>query len=115
MSLQFRNIELNDRALIESYIKPYRFENSEFSFAYLMMWGLEGQITMAEENNVLYLRFCYPNTPVFMLPPIPQTHGVILSCSRCVTAVPSRWPVYRRIIFPKTASYGAIRFITGTL
>lgn len=76
MPLQFRALQLTDRPLIEAYRAAWELESSEFTFTNLFMWGIEGNITAAFEQDVVYVLLTYSGEPPFMFAPLPRDAGV---------------------------------------
>lgn len=101
MQLNFRDVTLDDKPLIDSYLKPYNAENSEFSFVYLMMWGQGKQIQFAEYENTLYFLLRFPNVPPFMFAPIPkevpEDYGKQISVAESVFESIGAKPYFRSI------------------
>ncbi len=71
--LQFQPVRLDDKPIIDAYLKPHGFECSELTFTNFIIWGQDGKIQWAQENEVLYIRlqFAKKQHP-FMFPPIPK-------------------------------------------
>lgn len=87
MPLAFREITLSDKPWIDAYFKPLQIGNSEFTFTYLMMWGLGGKIQVAEQEDVLYIRLQFkPNYP-FFFPPIPKKLDQKMDYQRMLSVV----------------------------
>lgn len=76
MLLEFQPFRLEDKPVIESYIKPHAFECSELTFTNMIMWGQDDKIRWAQMNDVLYVRLKFGSHPVFMFPPIPKDMGM---------------------------------------
>lgn len=72
MTLNFKNITLDDKDLINSYTKPWNPECSDLSFANLFIWGADGKMQYAEENNILYIKLNFLGVPEFLWAPIPK-------------------------------------------
>ena len=53
--MQFKRIGKEDKELIESFTKPWKIENADYSFTTLYLWGRHGKITYAVENDALFL------------------------------------------------------------
>lgn len=70
--LTFQPFTLQEKSLVDSYVKPYGFDCSEFTFTNMIIWGQDGKIQWAEEENVLYVRLQFGIHPPFMFPPIPR-------------------------------------------
>lgn len=72
MNLNFKNITLDAKSIIESYTKPWQFENSDLSFANLFIWGTDGKMQYAENEDVLYIKLDFADVPTFLWAPIPR-------------------------------------------
>ena len=46
--LMFKPFALEDKALIDSYTKPWNLQCSDLSFANLFIWGADGKMEYAE-------------------------------------------------------------------
>ena len=73
--LVFHPITLDVKPLIDSYTKPWMLECSDLSFTNLFIWGADGKMEYAENNNVLYIKLDFKGIPVFLWAPIPK-YGV---------------------------------------
>ncbi len=60
--LQFRQLTLEDRALLERYAEGIEYENSELSFANLYIWRKSWRIEICEHEGVLYFSYRHPDT-----------------------------------------------------
>ncbi len=71
--MEFHNVLLEDKPIIDAYFKPLQPECSEFTFTNLIMWGQDGKIKWAQQDDVLYIRlqFGAQHAP-FFFPPIPK-------------------------------------------
>ena len=72
MQLQFHDISLSSKALVEKYLKPWQSENAEFGFAHIYMWGGDGKIQYAEADGFLFLKLHFPGETMFFWPPFPK-------------------------------------------
>ena len=70
MKILFEDVRLDLKETVQKYTKALGIQNSECSFTNLLMWGSEGKIAIAQEGNVLFVRYAYPNFPLFMLSPL---------------------------------------------
>ena len=71
--LEFQPVRLEDKAAVDSYFKPHAFECSELTFTNIIMWGQDGKIKWAQENDVLYILLQFhPKQSPFMFPPVPR-------------------------------------------
>ncbi len=68
----FKNFELKDKTLIESYTKPWKLDCSDLSFANLFIWGADGKMQYTIEDDVLYIKLNFKSFPEFFWPPIPK-------------------------------------------
>ena len=68
----FKNFELKDKKLIESYTKPWNIGCSDLSFANLFIWGADGKMQYVIEDDVLYIKLNFKSLPEFFWPPIPK-------------------------------------------
>lgn len=59
--LSFRQLTLDDKALLERYTAGLNFENSELSFANLYMWRKSWKIEICEHEGVLYFSYRNPD------------------------------------------------------
>lgn len=76
MPLHFRALQLEDRPLVEAYRAAWELESSEFTFTNLFIWGIQGNITVAFEQDVMYVLLTYVNQQPFMFAPLPRDAGV---------------------------------------
>lgn len=83
MQLQFKDITLDSKSTIESYTKQWNSENAEMSFAHMFMWGDNGKIQYAEDNDILYIKLDFPEETTFMFPPIPKYNNADYSKAIC--------------------------------
>lgn len=81
--LIFKPITLDVKALIDSYTKPWMLECSDLSFTNLFIWGADGKMEYAENNNVLYIKLDFKGVPVFLWAPIPM-YGVEVDYRKAV-------------------------------
>ena len=68
----FKNFELKDKKLIESYAKPWNIGCSDLSFANLFIWGADGKMQYVIDDDVLYIKLNFKSFPEFFWPPIPK-------------------------------------------
>ena len=68
----FKNFELKDKKLIESYTKPWNIGCSDLSFANLFIWGADGKMQYVIDDDVLYIKLNFRSFPEFFWPPIPK-------------------------------------------
>lgn len=72
MELDFKDITLDTKPIIESYTRDWKLECSDFSFTNLFIWGAEGKMQYAQLNDVLYIKLDFPGFPVFLWAPLPK-------------------------------------------
>ncbi|MBQ3552235.1 MAG: DUF2156 domain-containing protein [Clostridia bacterium] len=70
--MDFRPIRLEDKSLIEHYVRAWGLINSSYTFTNLFIWGHSDNILIAEEQNVLYIMFCFGGR-INLLAPIPES------------------------------------------
>lgn len=70
----FNDITLDDKSLIEQFVKPWNEEIgcSDLSFANMFIWGYGGKIQFAIEDDFLYIKFNFPDVPNYFWTPIPK-------------------------------------------
>lgn len=68
--MDFRPIRLEDKPLIEHYVKAWKLINSSYTFTNLFIWGHSDNILIAEEQNALYIMFRFGGR-IKLLAPIP--------------------------------------------
>lgn len=76
MELEFKDVKLSSRKLHEKYIKPWKCENAEFSFAHIYIWGGDGKIQFAEANDCLFVKLDFDGEVPFLWPPFPKDNTV---------------------------------------
>ena len=70
--MEFKEITLTDKPILEKYLFSWRNENNDFNFSTLYLWGRHGKIKYAEQDGALYVYYNFPDLPPFFLPPVPQ-------------------------------------------
>ena len=70
--MDFCKITHNDKNTIEKYTKSWEIENNDFNFTTLYLWGKHGKIKYAEQDDILFIHYDFPDYPQFFLPPIPR-------------------------------------------
>ena len=68
----FKNFEIGDKALIDSYTKPWELDCSDLSFDNMFIWGADGKMQYTIDEDVLYVKLEFKGFPVFLWPPIPN-------------------------------------------
>lgn len=68
----FKNFEIEDKALIDSFTKPWELDCSDLSFANMFIWGADGKMQYTIDEDVLYVKLEFKDFPVFLWPPIPN-------------------------------------------
>ena len=103
----FRDFRLEDKALVESFTKPWELECSDMSFANLFIWGADNKIQFTVEDEVLYIKLTFKGFKEFFWPPIPKKdsdfdYGKIIN--RCFDYLESRGtePVVKNMCEPFT-------------
>ena len=81
MHLEFQPVRLEDKATIDSYLKPHALECSEFTFTNFIIWGQDNKIQWAQHNDVLYIRLQFGMHPPFLFPPIPKSFNADYSAA----------------------------------
>lgn len=81
MNLDFKNITLDTKTLINSYTKPWNTECSDFSFANMFIWGTDGKLQYAQKDDVLYIKLNFPGVPEYFWAPIPKKGSSFDYCS----------------------------------
>ena len=72
MGLEFKDINLSSRKLYEKYIKPWKCENAEFSFAHMYIWGCDGKIQFAEAEDCLFVKLDFSGEIPFFMAAFPK-------------------------------------------
>lgn len=54
--IQFKQLELEDKEVFETYLKPYTFQTSEYSFTNLFIWRKGCRIEYTILNNALIIK-----------------------------------------------------------
>lgn len=68
----FKNFDIKDKQLIESYTKPWKLDCSDLSFANMFIWGADGKFQYTISDDVLYIKLNFKSFPEFFWPPIPR-------------------------------------------
>lgn len=71
IALDFKPLALMDRAVLEPYIQPQLFENSELTFADMYIWRKSWRVEWAIELDALYMRVRMPGK-CLMYPVMPR-------------------------------------------
>lgn len=69
-NITFREISLNDKKLIDSYLHQEKFMISDISFGNLFIWHLARRIAFCVINDCLIIETTYENQPPFCFFPI---------------------------------------------
>lgn len=72
MNLEFHDITLDTKPLIESFTKPWELECSDFSFTNLFIWGIGGKMQYAVKEDVLYIKLHFHGVPEYLWSPLPR-------------------------------------------
>jgi len=70
--LRFRDIELEDKALVESYLSVWDINNAEYTFEHIFIWGSDSFVQIAEEDECLYIKLKYQNDKLLLMAPVPK-------------------------------------------
>ncbi len=76
MQLEFRDVTINDRSIIEKYKKNWCIENAEMTFEHLYTWGGNSFAQIAEGFGCLYIKLMYTKDRALLMPPIPLDETV---------------------------------------
>lgn len=68
----FKNFEIKDKPLIDSFTKPWKLDCSDLSFANMFIWGADGKFQYTIYEDVLYIKLNFQTVPEFFWPPIPR-------------------------------------------
>lgn len=68
----FKNFEIRDKKLIDSYTKSWKLDCSDLSFTNMFIWGADGRIQYTISEDVLYIKLNFKTFPEFFWPPIPR-------------------------------------------
>ncbi|MEL7607969.1 MAG: phosphatidylglycerol lysyltransferase domain-containing protein [Bacillota bacterium] len=71
MSLEFKQVVLEMKPMVERYRAPWKLETSEYTFTNLFIWGTDGRIEVAEREDALFTKLTYGNEKTFMFAPLP--------------------------------------------
>ena len=52
----FKNFEIKDKPLIDSFTKPWKLDCSDLSFANMFIWGADGKFQYTIYEDVLYIK-----------------------------------------------------------
>ena len=69
--MEFQPIDIQMKALVERYTKPWCLQCSEYTFTNLFMWGQGEGIRVAEYNGALFIAASWENSP-FMFAPLTE-------------------------------------------
>lgn len=58
------------RPMVQKFIAASGIQSSEYTFTSSMMWGVDGKITIAFEDDIMYTCYCFPGYQRFMLAPL---------------------------------------------
>ena len=68
--MEFKPLELSDRALVDKYLSVWDFESAELVFSNMYIWKHNSQPQLCEQDGFLYYQYIVGGKPAFM-PPIP--------------------------------------------
>ncbi|MEA4969486.1 MAG: phosphatidylglycerol lysyltransferase domain-containing protein [Candidatus Pelethousia sp.] len=98
--LRFQPVSISMRELVHSYTKPLHIQNSEYTFTSLLMWCKEDRIRIAEQEDILYILYIFPQLDPFMLAPLALREEdypkAIATASAYLTGIGAR-PAFRGI------------------
>ena len=63
MQLQFRDINIDDREIIDKYKRNWNIENAEMTFEHLYIWGADCFVQIAQDCGSLYIKLRYEHEP----------------------------------------------------
>lgn len=66
--LEFRQIQINDKELIEKYLKLYDFVTCYYSFVSMYLWKDYYKTEIAEQDGILYIKTSYEDQIRFYIP-----------------------------------------------
>lgn len=61
----FKNFEIKDKPLIDSFTKPWKLDCSDLSFANMFIWGADGKFQYTIYEDVLYIKLNFQTVPEF--------------------------------------------------
>lgn len=73
--IQFKQLELKDKEIFETYLKPYAFQTSEYSFTNLFIWRKGCQIEYTILNDALIIKKRDFNGHTYFMQPIGYKKG----------------------------------------
>ena len=67
--LEFRPLQLEDKELVQKYLKVWNFENAELTFSNMYMWRKDSSPEICELDGFLYYKFdVKPGVPAILAP-----------------------------------------------
>lgn len=101
----FKDFELEDKDVINSFTKPWNLDCSDLSFANLFIWGADGKMQYTIDDDVLYIKLNFKGFKEFFWAPIPKKDSEFdykLIIERCFEYLESKNmpPVIRNIWEP---------------
>jgi len=112
--MEFRPIELDMKALVERYTKPWHLQCSEYTFTNLYIWGKEANLEIAEDEGALYLFGRYGKGAPFMFAPLSEDpasdYGAVLKKAVAEFEKRGIMPCFRAISGP---IYEAFKGVEG--
>lgn len=68
----FRPFTLEDKDLIDRYIKPWGTECSALTFTSFFIWGKGGKMEFCEKDDMLFIKYNFKDIPVHFCAPVPK-------------------------------------------
>lgn len=72
MQLEFEDIVVSSKSVIEKYLKPWNLESADFTFTNMFIWGLDSKMQYTEKDGYLFVKVEFPQEKIFLWPPIPE-------------------------------------------
>ncbi len=70
--MEFHTFQIQDKPTIDAFVKPLKLECSELTFTNMIIWGQDGKMQWAVQDDVLYVRLQFGSHPPFFFPPVPK-------------------------------------------
>ena len=64
--LDFKTIDINDRAVYKALLDKTIYENSEFSFATIFIWQTSYDMKLCKKDDVIYISATLPHTGAYV-------------------------------------------------
>lgn len=105
----FEPIDIKMKQRFEAYSAPWALEGSEYTFSNLLIWGVGGNIQLAEENGVMYIllhwgreRFMF--APLTAAPDVPGYEQAVNNAAEYMRTN-GMDPLFRGIFGPIKAAF----------